>query len=59
MVLHVNFANSTGDAVFDGTSRQGLSAKLEQSPFLSLVSDQRIAQTRGNVVKPEPGWVKP
>jgi DNA-binding winged helix-turn-helix (wHTH) protein/Flp pilus assembly protein TadD len=40
-----NFANSTGDAVFDGTLREGLSVELEQSPFLSLVSEQQIHQT--------------
>src|SRR6266705_1311737 len=40
-----DFANSTGDPVFDGTLREGLSVELEQSPFLSLVSDQGIAQT--------------
>lgn len=39
------FSNSTGDAVFDGTLRQGLAVQLEQSPFLNLVSDQRIHQT--------------
>lgn len=43
-VVLADFANSTGDAVFDGTLRQGLAAQLEQSPFLSLVSDERIAQ---------------
>jgi len=40
-----DFINSTGDPVFDGTLRQGLSVKLEQSPFLSLISDERIQQT--------------
>src|SRR5262249_21728794 len=30
-----NFANNTGDPVFDGTLREGLSVQLEQSPFLS------------------------
>jgi DNA-binding winged helix-turn-helix (wHTH) protein/tetratricopeptide (TPR) repeat protein len=40
-----DFANSTGDAVFDGTLREGLSVQLEQSPFLSLVSGQGIQQT--------------
>ena len=44
MVL-ADFTNSTGDPVFDGTLRQGLSVQLEQSPFLSLVSDQQIQQT--------------
>jgi DNA-binding winged helix-turn-helix (wHTH) protein/tetratricopeptide (TPR) repeat protein len=40
-----DFANSTGDAVFDGTLREGLSVELEQSPFLSLVSEEEIRQT--------------
>src|SRR5438552_7201946 len=40
-----DFANSTGDAVFDGTLREGLSVELEQSPFLSLVSGEGIQQT--------------
>src|SRR5712692_6493520 len=37
-----DFANSTGDAVFDGTLREGLSVQLEQSPFLSIVSGEGI-----------------
>jgi DNA-binding winged helix-turn-helix (wHTH) protein/tetratricopeptide (TPR) repeat protein len=40
-------ANSTGESVFDDTLRQGLAVTLEQSPFLSLISDQRIRQTLG------------
>ncbi len=44
-IVLADFTNPTGDPVFDGTLRQGLSAQLEQSPFLSLISDQRIAQT--------------
>src|SRR2546425_410078 len=40
-----DFANSTGDAVFDGTLREGLSVELEQSPFLSLESEEGIQQT--------------
>ena len=43
-VVLADFANSTGDPVFDGTLRQGLEVQLEQSPFLSLISDQRIQQ---------------
>ena len=35
----------TGDTVFDGTLRQGLSVQLEQSPFLSIISEQRIQET--------------
>jgi eukaryotic-like serine/threonine-protein kinase len=41
-VVLADFANSTGDPVFDGTLRQGLAVELEQSPFLSLVPEDRI-----------------
>jgi len=44
-VVLADFVNSTGDSVFDGTLRQGLAVQLEQSPYLSLVSDQRIQRT--------------
>jgi ribosome-binding factor A len=37
-------AIATRDPVFDGTLRQGLSVQLEQSPFLSIVTDDRIQQ---------------
>jgi eukaryotic-like serine/threonine-protein kinase len=43
-IVLADFTNTTGDAVFDGTLRQGLAVQLEQSPFLSLVSDDRIQQ---------------
>jgi eukaryotic-like serine/threonine-protein kinase len=44
-IVLADFTNSTGDTVFDGTLRQGLSVQLEQSPFLGLISDERIHQT--------------
>jgi serine/threonine protein kinase/tetratricopeptide (TPR) repeat protein len=44
-VVLAEFTNTTGDPVFDGALRQGLSAQLEQSPFLNLLSDQSVAQT--------------
>ena len=44
-IVLADFRNTTGDPVFDGTLRQGLTVQLEQSPFLSLVSEQRIQQT--------------
>jgi hypothetical protein len=40
-----DFDNKTGDPVFDDTLRQGLAIELQQSPFLSLISDTRIRQT--------------
>jgi len=44
-VVLADFVNTTGDSVFDGTLRQGLEVQLEQSPFLALLSDERIQQT--------------
>jgi eukaryotic-like serine/threonine-protein kinase len=44
-VVLADFANSTGDSVFDGTLRQGMAVQLEQSPFLSLIGEQRIQHT--------------
>jgi len=44
-IVLADFTNTTGDTVFDGTLRQGLSVQLEQSPFLSLVSEQHVQQT--------------
>ncbi len=44
-VVLSDFENSTGDAVFDGTLREGLTVQLEQSPVLSLVSEPRIRST--------------
>ena len=44
-IILSDFTNTTGDPVFDGTLRRGLSVQLEQSPFLSIISDQRIQQT--------------
>jgi eukaryotic-like serine/threonine-protein kinase len=46
-IVLADFTNTTGDTVFDGALRQGLSVQLEQSPFLSVVSDQQIQQTLG------------
>ncbi|MDQ2712263.1 MAG: winged helix-turn-helix domain-containing protein [Acidobacteriota bacterium] len=44
-IVLADFLNKTGDAVFDGTLRQGLAVQLEQSPFLSLISDGRVRKT--------------
>jgi tetratricopeptide (TPR) repeat protein len=52
-VVLADFTNTTGDAVFDGTLRQGLSAQLGQSPFLSLLSDERISQTLSLMAQPK------
>ena len=44
-IVLADFTNTTGDPVFDDTLRQGLAVQLQQSPFLSLISDERIRRT--------------
>jgi DNA-binding winged helix-turn-helix (wHTH) protein/Flp pilus assembly protein TadD len=51
-VVLADFTNSTGDPIFDGTLRQGLAVQLEQSPYLSLVADERAQQTLRLMLKP-------
>jgi DNA-binding winged helix-turn-helix (wHTH) protein/tetratricopeptide (TPR) repeat protein len=51
-IVLADFSNSTGDPVFDSTLRQGLAVQLEQSPFLSLISDDRIQQVLKLMAKP-------
>ena len=41
-VVLADFANSTGDPVFDGTLRQGMAIQLEQSPFLKIMDDAQL-----------------
>jgi eukaryotic-like serine/threonine-protein kinase len=44
-IVLADFTNTTGDLVFDGTLRQGLSVELQQTPFLSIVSGDQVAET--------------
>jgi len=39
-----DFANPTGDTVFNETLKQGLAVDLEQSPFLNILSDEKVNQ---------------
>jgi hypothetical protein len=41
-IVLADVTNTTGDPVFDETLRQGLAVQLQQSPFLSLVSEEHI-----------------
>ena len=40
-----DFVNTTGDAVFNDALKQGLAVQLEQSPFIDLVSENKVNQT--------------
>jgi DNA-binding winged helix-turn-helix (wHTH) protein/tetratricopeptide (TPR) repeat protein/TolB-like protein len=54
-IVLADFANSTGDPVFDGTLHQGILVQLEQSPFLSLISEERIQHTLTLMGRPTGG----
>jgi serine/threonine protein kinase/tetratricopeptide (TPR) repeat protein len=41
-ILVADFVNTTGDPVFDATLRQALAAQLRQSPFLDILSEDRV-----------------
>ena len=58
-IVLADFTNTTGDPVFDGTLRQGLASQLEQTPFLTLVSDSIIAQTLTQMSKPRDARLTP
>jgi eukaryotic-like serine/threonine-protein kinase len=44
-IVLTDFTNTTGEAIFDDTLRQALAIQLEQSPFLNVLSDRRVADT--------------
>jgi eukaryotic-like serine/threonine-protein kinase len=44
-VLIADFVNTTGDAVFDGTLKKALAVDLQQSPYLSVLSDEKARHT--------------
>jgi serine/threonine protein kinase/tetratricopeptide (TPR) repeat protein len=51
-VVLADFANSTGDPVFDNTLKQALAVSLRQSPFLNILSDGRVAAALTMMTRP-------
>jgi tetratricopeptide (TPR) repeat protein len=47
-----DFANTTGDSVFDDTLKQALSVSLRQSPYLNVLSDDKVAGTLRMMTQP-------
>jgi serine/threonine protein kinase/tetratricopeptide (TPR) repeat protein len=47
-----DFANSTGDVVFDGTLKTALTLALDQSPFLDSLSENKVAATLKLMMRP-------
>ncbi|MBI4456835.1 MAG: protein kinase [Acidobacteria bacterium] len=46
-ILLVDFVNTTGETVFDGTLKQALAVQLEQSPYLNIFPEERVRRTLG------------
>jgi hypothetical protein len=44
-VVLADFTNTTGDSVFDGTLRQALIVKFQESPFLNILSEEQVRDT--------------
>ena len=44
-VVLADFANSTGDPVFDDALKQALAVDLGQSPFINILSDRKVGET--------------
>jgi serine/threonine protein kinase/tetratricopeptide (TPR) repeat protein len=51
-VVIADFANSTGDPVFDDTLKTALTVALNQSPFLNVLADNRVAATLRLMTRP-------
>jgi eukaryotic-like serine/threonine-protein kinase len=51
-IVLTDFANSTGDAIFDDTLKTALNVSLRQSPFLNVMSDSAVAQTLQQMTLP-------
>ena len=44
-IVLADFANTTGDPVFDDTLKTALSVSLNQSPFLNVISESKVTET--------------
>ena len=51
-IVVADFANSTGDAIFDDTLKTALSISLRQSPFLNMLSDSEVTATLQMMTRP-------
>ncbi len=51
-IVLADFDNQTGDSLFDGTLKQALAVELEQSPYLSVLSDQKVTETLSMMGRP-------
>src|ERR1035441_784772 len=58
-IVLADFDNKTGDAIFDDTLKTALNVSLRQSPFLSALSDQQVAETLKLMTRPADAKLTP
>ncbi len=58
-IVLAEFANSTGDAVFDDTLKTALSVSLRQSPFLNVLPDSQYTETLRLMERPPDAKLTP
>ena len=51
-IVLADFANSTGDPIFDDTLKTALTVSLRQSPFLNVLSDSEVTKTLQQMTRP-------
>jgi eukaryotic-like serine/threonine-protein kinase len=58
-VVVANFANTTGEEIFDDSLRQALVIELRQSPFLNVLADTKVSYALKRMGRPDGELVTP
>jgi serine/threonine protein kinase/tetratricopeptide (TPR) repeat protein len=58
-IVLTDFANSTGDPVFDDTLKTALGVSLNQSPFLNVLSESNVTKTLKLMARPPDSKLTP
>ena len=52
VIVLADLDNKTGDPVFDGTLKQALAVKIDESPFLKVLPEAQVRETLGLMSRP-------
>jgi eukaryotic-like serine/threonine-protein kinase len=52
-IVLADFTNTTGETIFDDALKQGLRVQLEQSPFLNILSDEKVSEELQLMERPD------
>src|SRR5208337_3954745 len=58
-VVLTDFANTTGDPIFDDTLKTALNISLRQSPFLNVLPDGQVSKTLKLMMRPTDAKITP